>query len=109
MEYIGRTRDRKILRDAAAFLDLATIAYIEGMLNAADFLRARAFELTRTFRQPSELMPLEVTRVLAFMSQGHYLETCPLNSYPTDRSVAIHTALCGPRIAVTATAARSWT
>jgi len=65
-------------RDAAAFLDLATIAYIQGRPDARALLRARAFELTRTFRQPSATDATEVTRVLAFMSQGHYLANMPI-------------------------------
>jgi hypothetical protein len=39
-------------RDAAAFLDLATIAYIQGRPDDRALLQARAFELTRIYRQP---------------------------------------------------------
>jgi hypothetical protein len=65
-------------RDAAAFLDLATIAYIQGRPEDRALLRARAFELTRIFRQPAAATATSVTRVIAFMSAGNYLANMPI-------------------------------
>jgi hypothetical protein len=65
-------------RDAAAFLDLATIAYIQGRPDDRALLQARAFELTRIYRQPAAAAAAEVIRVLAFMSPGHYLANMPI-------------------------------
>jgi hypothetical protein len=64
--------------DAAAFLDLATIAYIQGRPKDRALLRARAFETTRVFRQPSVAGATGITKVLAFMSTGHYLANMPI-------------------------------
>lgn len=64
-------------RDAAAFLDLATVAYIQGRPDDRAALRARAFELTRVFRQPAATTCSNI-RVLAFMSGGSYLANMPV-------------------------------
>jgi hypothetical protein len=65
-------------RDAAAFLDLATIAHIQGRLNDRAQLRALAFNVTRVFRQPAVDGATDVVRVLAFMSGGDYLANMPI-------------------------------
>jgi hypothetical protein len=64
-------------RDAAAWLDLATIAYIQGRPADRVALRARAFELTRIFRQPAAGQSSGM-RVLAFMAGGDYLANMPI-------------------------------
>jgi len=64
--------------DAAAYLDLATIAYIQGRPDDREQLRARAFELTRVYRQPAVANASDVVRVLAFMAPGHYLANMPI-------------------------------
>jgi hypothetical protein len=63
--------------DAAALLDLATIAYIQGRPDDRTVLRERAFKLTRIFRQPAASASADV-RLLAFMSAGHYLANMPI-------------------------------
>src|ERR1700688_874147 len=75
--------------DAAAFLDLATIAYIQGRPDDGALLRARAFKLTRIFRQPSATGATEVNRVLAFMSPGHYLANMPIEFLLEGSSVSL--------------------
>jgi hypothetical protein len=65
-------------QDAAAFLDLATIAYIQGRPHDRELLQARAFELSRLFRQPVVEAAADDVRVLAFMSGGHYLANMPI-------------------------------
>jgi hypothetical protein len=64
-------------RDAAAFLDLSTIAFIQHRPKDRDVLRAEAFALTRVYRQaagPSS----DVTRVLVFCAAGDYLPNMPI-------------------------------
>jgi hypothetical protein len=63
--------------DAAAFYDLAIIAYIQGRPADRTVLRARAFELSRLFRQKAERTG-EGLRVLAFMAGGNYLPNMPI-------------------------------
>ena len=83
-------------RDAAAFLDLATIAYIQGRPDDRTLLRARAFELTRIFRQPSAAAASDVTRVLAFMSPGHYLANMPIEFLLEESSVQLDMVYVAP-------------
>jgi hypothetical protein len=65
-------------QDAAAFFDLATIAYIQGRPGDRALLQARAFELSRIFRQTVVREAAHAVRVLAFMSGGHYLANMPI-------------------------------
>jgi hypothetical protein len=72
--------------DAAAYLDLATIAHIQGCADDRRFLRARAFELTRVYRLATAATgAADRTRVLAFMSSGDYLANMPIE-FLLDRS-----------------------
>jgi hypothetical protein len=75
-------------RDAAALLDLATIAYIQGRPDDRTVLRNRAFELTRIFRQPAASASLGV-RLLALMSGGHYLANMPIEFLLDGSSVTL--------------------
>jgi hypothetical protein len=84
---VGRVN--KDPNDAAAFLDLATIAYIQGRPDDRARLRALAFELTRIFRQPSAPGATEVVRVLAFMAPGHYLANMPIEFLLDGSSVSL--------------------
>jgi hypothetical protein len=83
-------------RDAAAFLDLATIAYIQGRPNDRALLRARAFETTRVFRQPSAAGETEMLRVLAFMSTGHYLANMPIEFLLDGSNVSLDMVYTAP-------------
>ena len=65
-------------QDAAAFFDLATIAYIQGRPGDRAALQARAFRLSRIFRQTAVREAAHAVRVLAFMSDGHYLANMPI-------------------------------
>lgn len=82
-------------RDAAAFLDLATIAYIQGRPDDRTALRNRAFELTRIFRQPAASASPGV-RLLAFMSGGHYLANMPIEFLLDGSSVTLDMVYVAP-------------
>lgn len=64
--------------DAATFMDLSTIAYIQGRPRDRSILRSRALELQRVYRQPPETAAAEDIRLLAFMSSGDYLPNTPI-------------------------------
>ena len=82
--------------DAAAFLDLATIAYIQGRPDDRNLLRARAFELTRIFRQPCAPAATDVIRVLAFVSAGQYLANMPIEFLLDGSSVTLDMVYVAP-------------
>jgi hypothetical protein len=63
--------------DAAALLDLSIIAHIQGRPADRAALRARAYEVTRVFRQPAGQMPATL-RLLAFVAGGDYLANMPI-------------------------------
>jgi hypothetical protein len=63
--------------DAAAYLDLATIAHIQGRPADRAQLRALAFNVTRVFRLPAANATRSIN-VLAFMSGGDYLANMPI-------------------------------
>jgi hypothetical protein len=83
-------------QDSAAFLDLATIAYIQGRPDDRALLQARAFELTRVYRQSSAAAATDVTRVLAFMSPGHYLANMPIEFLLDGSSVTLDMVYVAP-------------
>jgi len=65
-------------QDASAFLDLATIAHIQGRPGDRVSLRTRAFELSRIFQLPAAHQTTDAVKVLAFMSGGDYLANMPI-------------------------------
>ena len=81
--------------DAAAFLDLATIAHIQGRPSDRAIMRARAFGLTRVFRQPFAAAA-DTTRVLAFMSGGDYLANMPIDFLLDGSSVRLDMCFVAP-------------
>lgn len=85
-------------QDAAALLDLATIAHIQGRPDDRSLLRARAFELTRVFRQPPADDATEVVRVLAFMSGGHYLANMPIEFLLDGSNVTLDMVYVAPGV-----------
>jgi glutathione synthase/RimK-type ligase-like ATP-grasp enzyme len=68
-------------QDAAAFLDLSTIAYIQGRPGDRALLRTRAFELSRVFRLPAAHQTADAIKALAFMSGGDYLANMPIEFF----------------------------
>ena len=85
-------------QDAAAFLDLATIAYIQGRPDDRALLRARAFKLTRVFRQPPADAAPGAVRVLAFMSGGHYLANMPIEFLLDGSNVTLDMVFVAPGV-----------
>lgn len=81
--------------DAAAFLDLATIAHIQGRPQDRAALRAKAFELSRMFRLPFT-ESAETVRVLAFMAGGDYLANMPIDFLLAGSSVRLDICYVAP-------------
>jgi hypothetical protein len=73
---VGRVKSDP--NDAAAFLDLATIAFIQGRPQDRIIFQDRAMELTRVFRQPFTACGSGGLSVLAFMALGEYLPNMPI-------------------------------
>src|ERR1700681_2832311 len=59
-------------RDAAALIDLATIAHIAGRPDDRIALQNGAFELQRVYRQPPKICDPDGIRLLAFMVPGNF-------------------------------------
>jgi len=81
--------------DAAAFLDLATIAHIQGRPQDRTALRAKAFELSRVFRLP-HVESAETVRLLAFMAGGDYLANMPIDFLLAGSSVRLDICYVAP-------------
>ena len=64
--------------DAAAFLDLATIAHLQGRSNLREILQAHALELTRSYRQQSANTTCDAMRLLVLMAAGDFLANMPI-------------------------------
>ena len=76
-------------RDAAAFMDLSTIAYIQGRPKDRSILRSRALELQRIYRQAPATTTTEGVRLLAFMSAADYLPNMPIEFLLKGSSVTL--------------------
>jgi hypothetical protein len=74
--------------DAAAFYDLAIIAFIQDRPADRAVLRARAFALSRLYRQKAERSG-DPLRVLAFMAGGDYLPNMPIEFLLDGSSVTL--------------------
>ena len=64
--------------DAAALIDLSTIAHIVGRPDDRIALQNGALELQRVYRQPPEISAPDGIRLLAFMVPGNFLANTPL-------------------------------
>jgi hypothetical protein len=85
-------------QDAAAFFDLATIAYIQGRPGDRALLQARAFELSRIFRQTVVRAAAPAVRVLAFMSGGHYLANMPIEFLLDGSGISLDMVFVAPNL-----------
>jgi hypothetical protein len=65
-------------RDAAAYLDLSTIAHIQGRPDDRLVLQALALEIDRVYRQPASPTATPPLRLLAFMAPGDFLANMPV-------------------------------
>jgi hypothetical protein len=75
--------------DAAALLDLSTIAHIVGRPGDRIVLQNRALELQRVYRQPPETFAPDGIRLLAFMVPGNFMANTPLEFMLGDSSVTL--------------------
>jgi glutathione synthase/RimK-type ligase-like ATP-grasp enzyme len=75
--------------DAAAYLDLSTIALIQNRPSVRSELRARALELSRVYRIPPAASATDVIRVLSFQSASDYLPNMPVEFLLDDSNVAL--------------------
>jgi glutathione synthase/RimK-type ligase-like ATP-grasp enzyme len=64
--------------DAAAFMDLSTIAHIQGRPQDRLMLQARALDLQRVYRQPPAPAATQPLRLLAFMAPGDFMANLPI-------------------------------
>jgi len=64
--------------DAAALIDLSTIAHIQGRPGDRIVLQNTALELQRVYRQLPEISAPDSIRLLAFMVPGNFLANTPL-------------------------------
>jgi len=64
--------------DAGAYLDLSTIAFIQGRLKDRIALRTRALELSSVFRLPAKPSERRAVHVAAFVAVGDYLPNMPI-------------------------------
>lgn len=72
---------REFPDNAAAFVDLSTIAHIQGKPNDRSVLHARALELNRVYRQPHAADAADAAdpiRLLAFMAPGDFMANMPI-------------------------------
>jgi hypothetical protein len=64
--------------DAAALLDLSTIAQLQGRPQDCQALQTAALRLQRVYRQPAAVAAKPPLRLLAFMSPGSFMANTPL-------------------------------
>jgi hypothetical protein len=72
------TRVNDNANDAAALIDLSTIALLQGRPNDRVALQHMAFELKRIYRQPSKSGSAAALKVLAFMAPGDFMDSMPI-------------------------------
>src|SRR5665213_2656021 len=73
---IGRVQENQ--NDAAALVDLSTIALVQGRPNDRIALQKMAFEVQRVYRQPPLANATTSLKVLAFMSPGDFMDSMPV-------------------------------
>ena len=77
-------------RDAAAYLDLSTIAHIQGRPDDRLVLQALALEIDRVYRQPAACpTATPPLRLLAFMAPGDFLANMPIEFMLQDANVTL--------------------
>ena len=64
--------------DAAALVDLSTIALVQGRPDDRVALQNMAFALQRVYRQPAQASAMAPLRVLALMSPGDFMDSMPV-------------------------------
>ncbi|HLL26092.1 MAG TPA: hypothetical protein VKT73_00370 [Xanthobacteraceae bacterium] len=64
--------------DAAAYMDLSTIAHLQGRPEDRIALQSEALRLQRIYRQPSAIDGPHSLRLLAFMAPGDFMANIPI-------------------------------
>jgi glutathione synthase/RimK-type ligase-like ATP-grasp enzyme len=64
--------------DAAALLDLSTIAHLQGRPEDRLALQAEAFRFSRVYRQPPATQDADALRLLALMAPGDFMANIPI-------------------------------
>jgi hypothetical protein len=82
------TRVNENPNDAAALIDLSTIALVQGRPNDRVALQNMALALQRVYRQPARASATIPLRVLAFMAPGNFMDSMPVE-FLLERSNAI--------------------
>jgi hypothetical protein len=75
--------------DAAAYLDLSTIAHIQGRPDDRLALQALALEIGRIYRQPAAGRRAPRVRLLAFMAPGDFMANMPIEFMLQDANVTL--------------------
>src|SRR5437868_8843851 len=73
---VGRVNQNP--KDAAALVDLSTIALVQGRPTDRIALQNMALELQQIYRQAPKLSEPASLRVLAFMSPGDFMDSMPV-------------------------------
>jgi hypothetical protein len=82
-------RVTEVPNDAAAFLDLSTIAQLQGRREHRIALQAEALKLQRLYRQLPARSAAEPVRVLAFMAPGDFMANLPIEFLLANTSVRL--------------------
>jgi hypothetical protein len=69
--------------DAAALLDLSTIAQLQGRPQDRVALQAAALKLQQVYRRPAAIAAPRPLRLLAFMASGDFMANTPLEFMDT--------------------------
>src|SRR5215831_1582740 len=75
--------------DAAALLDLSTIAQLQGRPRDGLVLQAKALELQRIYRRPPDIAGAQPVKLLAFMAPGDFMTNTPLEFLLEGASIAL--------------------
>jgi glutathione synthase/RimK-type ligase-like ATP-grasp enzyme len=86
-ELVRRVTERP--GDAAALLDLSTIAHLQGRPHDRLALQSAALELQRVYRQPPDVAAERPLRLLAFMAPGDFMANMPLEFMLEGSSVVL--------------------
>ncbi|HZT25896.1 MAG TPA: hypothetical protein VFA57_09360 [Pseudolabrys sp.] len=76
--------------DAAALLDLAAVAQLQGRAQDHDELQQAALKLSRLYRRPPPVFSPNPLRLLAFLAPGDFMANTPIEFMLEDSSIELH-------------------
>jgi len=88
--------------DAAALLDLSTIAQLQGRPQDGLALQSKALALQRIYRRPAEVAGQQSLKLLAFMAPGDLMTNTPLEFLLEGSSIALDMMFVVPNAAIPA-------